>query len=421
MKSLKVPTFATCIVALCLSLTSCAGSVGSTAEQATGQGVPVGATDSQYQEALADMPEVTLVYQPSGASPNVPAAPRDIEFKKRVEEASGGKINIELVWGQAIAGYSELDDALADGRVDLALTQPLYNPSEYPVNDAFLNVSTLAGASPRAGDLVTNAALLEAAWGSDEMNEEIESKGLYPLLPFVADGPQLIMCSEPITAAEDWHGRQVRVASAIQGKQVQALGAIPVSLEFQELYEALQRGTVDCTTAHGLMASGVGFLDLVPYAMYSEELSIGAGAHSIIAGPGYANLPLAARQLIFDQLVTMIEQQRITSMEGSANVAESARTHGGNIRELDATSVESLRELSEDLVSQNIATGVVSDGFRNSIHESLQKWQGIVESMGLEDQGDFATFDQWNDAGDAEIEAFATRIYDEILLTHRPE
>lgn len=421
MRLQRTKLFTAFATVVCLGLTGCAGSVGSHTNASEGESVPAGASDAEYQEALQDMPETTLVYQPSGASPNVPAAPRDVEFKNRVEEASGGKIKIELVWGQAIAGYSELDDALADGRVDIALTQPLYNPAEYPVNDAFLNASTLAGASPRTGDLVTNAALLETAWDSEEMSEEIESKGLHPLLPFVADGPQMIMCSEPIVSAEDWEGRQVRVASAVQNKQVKALGATPVSLEFQELYEALQRGTVDCTTAHGLMASGVGFLDLVPYAMYSEEVSFGAGAHSIIGGSGYAELPLAARQLIFDQLVTMIEQQRLTSMQGSADVAESARANGGEVCELDNDSVRNLQQLSEGLVQQSVSTGAVSEDFQSDVNRSLEKWHGNVEQLGLLDEGDFETFDQWHNPDELNIEAYADRIYDEVLAKHRPQ
>lgn len=366
------------------------------------------------------MPETTLVFQPTGASPEVIAAPRALEFKERVEEASGGKIEIELVWGQAVAGYSEVDAALVDGRVDIAATLPIYNPAEYPVNDAFVSGATLAGASPRMGDLAANAAMLEVAWNSEELLEEFESKGLHVLMPFHADGNQLVMCTEPIASKDDWNGRQVRVSSSVQDQQIRALGATSVSLEFPELYEALQRGTIDCAMAHGATATGVGFLDVAPHSSYSEDVAFAPGALSIMAGSDYAALPLAARQLIFDQMATVFEQQRITSLQGSVNVAEQARKNEGSIRELDDSSVEELQVLSQDMINQNIEEGIVAEGFADGIEQSLEKWRGIVEEMGLGDEGDFETIDQWHDADEVNLESFAQRVYDEAMKDHRP-
>src|SRR5690625_7253231 len=109
------------------------------------------------------MPETTLVFHASPPSPDAIAAPRSLEFKTRVEEASGGKIKIDIVWGQAIASHSELDDALVDGRVDIATIAPIYNPAEYPVNDAFVSGTTLSSSSPRIGDLSSNAAKIGRA------------------------------------------------------------------------------------------------------------------------------------------------------------------------------------------------------------------------------------------------------------------
>lgn len=422
MKTRKPLTLTAAALAACLGLSACAGSVGNNTTAADGgDGVPLGATDEQYQEALADLPETTLTFQPTGASPEVIAAPRALEFKERVEEASGGKITIELVWGQAIAGYSEVDDALVDGRVDIAATLPIYNPAEYPVNGAFVSGTTLAGASPRLGDLAANAAMLEVAWNSEELIEEFESKGLEVLMPFHVDGNQMVMCSEPITSPADWQGRQVRVSSAIQSQQIEALGATPVSLEFPELYEALQRGTIDCAMAHGAMATGVGFMDVAPHSVYSDEVAFAPGPLSIMAGTDYAALPLAARQLIFDSLETVFEQQRITSLQGSVNVAAHAQENNGTLRQMDESSVQKLTSLSQDVISADVSDGVVPEGFDGRIDEALQKWSGIVEEMDLGDEGDFATLHEWHDDEDVELLApFAERVYDDVMAAHRP-
>lgn len=422
MKQRKLLFLTTATLTAALGLTGCAGGVGSnTAGDDSGAGLPAGATDQQYQEALADLPETTLVYQPTAASPEAISAPRALAFKERVEEASGGKITIDLVWGQAVAGYSELDAALVDGRVDLAVTLPIYNPSEYPVNDAFVSASTLAPTSPREGDLASNAAMLDLAWNSEQLMEEFESKGLHPLMPFHPDGPTLAMCTEPVDSPDDWKGRQVRVSSAIQAQQMEELGATVVSLEFPELYEALERGTIDCALGHGAMATGVGFVDLVPYAYYPENSSFAPGALSIMGGSDYAALPLAARQLVFDSLVATIEQQHVTSLEGSANVASTAREKGGTVVPLDERSSQTLKAQAEQMVAASVEKGTLPEDFAQTVQSSVEEWRGIVTELGLQDEGQFATLDQWHDPSAADLGAYAQRVYDEVMAEHRPE
>ena len=70
---------------------------------------------------LADLEPVTLSYQPGGSSAESVTAANGLAFKEYVEERSGGKITLETTWGQAIAPYDELVDALNDGRVDIAV------------------------------------------------------------------------------------------------------------------------------------------------------------------------------------------------------------------------------------------------------------------------------------------------------------
>src|SRR5699024_3837952 len=162
------------------------------------------------------------------------------------EARSGGKITDDVVWGQAIASYDDVDDALADGRVDLAFTPPSYTPAQYPAFHALGTAMSTLPSSPVARALAATAAGAQTARDPTELLAEFEHKDLLPLLPMLASGGDSTMCSEPMTSADDWKGQQIRVGSSAAGKQVTDLGATPVSLSFPETYEALQRGTVDC-------------------------------------------------------------------------------------------------------------------------------------------------------------------------------
>jgi TRAP-type C4-dicarboxylate transport system substrate-binding protein len=63
------------------------------------------------------------------------------------------------------------------------------------------------------------------------------------LWPF---GPQVFWCNKPIRTLEDLKGLKVRSFTPSMAALVQALGATPVTLQFSEVYPALQRGVADC-------------------------------------------------------------------------------------------------------------------------------------------------------------------------------
>src|SRR5699024_3401917 len=164
-------------------------------------------------------------------------------FKEYVEERSDGKITVDVVWGQAIAGYAEIDDALADGRVDVSYALPIYNPTEHPEFNALATATAGMPNSPVLGEMVGNAAVVDMAWNSEELLATYEEQGLTPLTPMISTGSYLSVCGEEGTSLDDYDGRQIRVASVAHEQQVSELGGSPVSMEYVEVFEALQRGT----------------------------------------------------------------------------------------------------------------------------------------------------------------------------------
>lgn len=410
------------VAAISLTMSACAGQAGSSSSGAdAGEGVEPRADFSVYQEALADMEEVTLTHQPSAQSPETMDAYRDLEFKKNVEEASGGKITIDLVYGQAIAGYSEVDDALIDGRLDMAYTLPNYDPTKYPVTAAFTAGTTLTGASPRAEELAANAAMLDVAMSSADLIEEFESQGLHPLVPFNADGTVFAMCPDAGTAAEGWNGRQVRISSATQEDQLSALGSTPVSLEYVEIYEGLQRGVIDCTLSAPLSASAAGFMEVAPNFVYPEQASFARGGGAVVAGSSFEDLPLAAQQLIFDQMAEVFNNTRRSNINSNVEAAQVARDQGGSFDKLDDDTEQDLVETSERLVAEQVEKGAVPDGFDTQITDSLEKWRGVVEEMGLGDEGGFEDLDQWHKDEEVDLMPFSERVYEEVMQERRPE
>ncbi|MCX0278120.1 C4-dicarboxylate ABC transporter substrate-binding protein, partial [Nocardia zapadnayensis] len=112
-----------------LAVTGCAGSAGAGGGgQTGGEGYEYGASQDEINEAIADLEPVKLTYQVGSPSENSVAGRRSMDFKKAVEEASNGQIELEIIWGMAVAGYPEAVDAVVDGRVDISYHLVSYEP-----------------------------------------------------------------------------------------------------------------------------------------------------------------------------------------------------------------------------------------------------------------------------------------------------
>lgn len=403
-------------------VSGCAGTVGSEGDAAGGEGFGYGASQSEVDGVIEELDPVTLVYQPSASSQNTPAAVTGRSFVEAIEERSGGKINLDVVWGQAIAGYPEIDDALADRRVDISYHVPIYDPAAYPTIDAYNKLSHYSSATPLTGEAISQAMMSEVAWNDPQLIEEYEEKGLTPLSPLLSSGDYWMACNSPASGAGDWEGRQIRIGGTAQGPITESIGASPVSMEYGETFEALQRNTVDCTFVQGQVAGSTGLLDVAPHVQLFEGNRMTGGATaSHVAGSRFQELPLAFQQIIFDAEVDMFHGQMANTMDSSLQAVMDARAAGGGFSTIDPEVQETMEATQEELVDGLIADGRVDEGIRDQLTASAQKWSGIVDELGYTDGGDLANLDEWYEVGSVDFRPLGERVFEEAALAHRPE
>lgn len=386
-----------------------------------GEGVAPGASKEEYLAALGDMEPVTLKLQSTASSPEDVAAYRSTELKRSVEELSDGLISIDIAYGPSVAPFTEVDAALSDGRLDLAYMIPIYQPDDYPAFSALAAGTGLAGTSPLAEELTVNAAMLEVAYGTEGLLEQYEEKGVTPLIPFNATSSVMAMCTEPAANLDDWQGRVVSIGSRATLAQVEELGAIGTSLEYTETYEALQRNAVDCALATTLSATMTGLHEVAPHVTYSQAAGFGRGAGAFVAGGKYRDLPLAAQQLVFDQMGEAFKNSRRADLEGTSRLMETLADTGGDVHELDEEASRTLREATEAIVAEQIADGTVDEEVVGRIDAALERWRGIVAELGYEDEGGFTSYPEWHDADEDALAAYSDRVFEELMLAHRPE
>lgn len=175
----------------------------------------------------------------------------------QVGERTGGSVIIEPVYNGALASAPETLDAVADGVVPLGMGVASFMAGVVPQ----FSYAELLGTFP-SEDGVTERAMLEI-W--PDIQEFMEPHGVVALWGEAALEAGVICRDGFLLTPEDWAGKSVRVAGRWQSRQVEALGAQPVTVPTGEIYIALQNRLVDCALMNPAIINSQGLYEVAPY------------------------------------------------------------------------------------------------------------------------------------------------------------
>lgn len=400
------------------TLAACGGGAGADTEDEAG--FEYGADQSEVDEAIADLEPIEIIFQAPPASPNDLTAPSYQAYADEVETRSNGQISVEVLYGHPVAGEAELYDALVDGRIDITYANPQYQPAMFEGFDALTSITSQLPESPVVGEMIAIAALTEIAWDSDKIMSDFEEQGVVPLVPINPPGASLAFCNEPGSSAEDWQGRQSRVGSSVHSRLVESMGASPVSIEYLETYEALQRGTIDCTMIVTSPAYEGGYFEVAPNMQYTGEQAIPRSMGAMLAGSNFEQMPLAYQQIIFDSWEASHLNGIPTILETNLLGVEEANAVGGEVTTYDEDVLELIEENRQAEMQTVLEDGLLGEDIDTRMTESIEKWTGIVEELGYEDGGSWEELPEWFDPEEFDAEPYVNRLYEEVISEHRP-
>lgn len=108
-------------------------------------------------------------------------------------------------------------------------------------DDAFLEGLDLIGVAPDIESLRVSIDAYRKVFAK-RMEERFNAKVL-ALWPY---GPQILYCKNEVKSLADLKGHKVRTFTSTMSALLQHVGATPVTMQFAEVYPALQRGVADC-------------------------------------------------------------------------------------------------------------------------------------------------------------------------------
>ena len=162
-------------------------------------------------------------------------------FAKELETRSGGKMKVQMFFGGTLGKSNEILDLVSKGAVDMGSVVQGYFTSALPF-------AAMTNSLPMT--FFDGEAAMRASMKLDKTNPdkiaEYESNNIVPLVNRFLQNYKLI-CTKPVRTMKDLEGLKIRTFGNYMPKMFAAIKATPVNVLPVEMYEALKRGSMDCS------------------------------------------------------------------------------------------------------------------------------------------------------------------------------
>lgn len=166
-----------------------------------------------------------------------------IPFFEAVTEEATTPVEVKYFWAGSLFNAAGNFEAVRDGTVDAAFTQPQSNQADMRVNAMFSDLIHYGGNPYATAAAYTQTLLLDCP----RCAEDYSRNGVRFLGAHSAT-PAALICNSSVTSIEDLRGRRL-IGQPGYSRWAQALGATQLDVPPPQQMEAIQRGQGDCTFA----------------------------------------------------------------------------------------------------------------------------------------------------------------------------
>lgn len=261
-----------------------------------------------------------------------------------VEKRSDGRVEIERYFDGSLVPAADTLGALADGRVDLAPATEIYSPAELPL-------SQVAGVPFTTSDPEAMIRAFGDMYAeNDDFKEQYERAGAHVLF-FLPIGTSTISAADEINSVDDLDGMKIR-AGGQAAVALQAVGAAPQSIEIPEVYDAIQRGTIDGISGLPLdTLVGTGLQEVAPHVL-SDGLGGFASSAQSISINSWNALPEDVKQIMNEVSDEAVDEGIRILMEANEEAcADLSETKDAAVTAMPEDQVETWKsELGDEVV-----------------------------------------------------------------------
>jgi C4-dicarboxylate-binding protein DctP len=235
-------------------------------------------------------------------APDTPKGKGAEKFKELAEARLKGKVKIEIYPNSQLYKDGEEMEALSLGSVHmLAPSLAKFGPlgvREFEVFDL-----------PFIFDTATELHKVTEGPAGAALFKKLDPKGIVGLA-YWDNGFKVLSANKPLKLPADVKGQKLRIQSSkVLESQMRAVGGIPQTMAFSEVYQALQTGVVDGT-------------ENPPSNMYTQKMHE-VQKHAIVTEHGYLGYAVIANKKFWDALPADVRKELEAAMAEATKYANS--------------------------------------------------------------------------------------------------
>ena len=215
-------------------------------------GIALSASAAHGQESIINLTVAT--FQPEQQAMSVAMK----NWADAVTQRSQGRITFDFFWQGSLLKATEVAPGVKDGRADIGLSGAVYVPAQLPLS----TIDTLPFMTSNVA--AVSRTILAMYEENGALRGEYERNN-FKMLGYAPVSINLFFTKQPLASLEDLKNLRIRTVG-LAATALKAVGANPIALPQDQVYESLQRGLLDGTFGAGIdLGLDFNFQTLAPY------------------------------------------------------------------------------------------------------------------------------------------------------------
>jgi len=319
-----------------------------------------------------------------------------LEWSKTVKELSGGELKPKVFTGTVLLPPRSGMSGIRDGIVSVGYHAATYTPAELPITNAIqelgLNYSDA---------LVMIAAATDFNMHNPSAKKQWQKAGLVYTGGYSTQ-PYNLMCREPVRSLADLKGKRLRTAGAAMSRWVEAVGAVPVNVPSSEMYQGVEKGSLDCAVN---VASDLKSRSLWDVAKHTTMAPLGLYWSGPMWGFNqefWADLSPEHRAVFFKANAQSMAKLYVGYAAAVNEALDEAKTHGVTVYQPSEEILESISSFAKKNLQEVYKTAKDKYDLENpkeilgNFDQYVQKWAKLFEGVDRTDAASLALIIQSN-------------------------
>lgn len=326
----------------------------------------------------------------TGYPPNSIGSIAADRYVEAIEEHSNGAYT-GRAYPLTLLNFMEMSDGLRDGMADAGALLLTYTPALFPRANMLGEISMLldlGDIEPHRVGMAYGGAMAEYMFFNCPSCLQEFSAQNQVYAGAGASTRYILLCNKPVTNLAEIRGKRLRAGGSNWSRWAESLGASPVSMSVNEVYEGLGQGVLDCTIQSSPELSIFKFMEVVtdittdvPGGTY------GSSANSINTQTWQALSELGRESVLYATAVTSADITWAYAQASMENMKVAAEKPEITIHQPAAD----LREATEAFVMADLDRIASTYQDRHSIQNAseliagfkpiLERWEALVADI----------------------------------------